>query len=103
MASRKKSTKKGMRASGRSVTLPVAQFRSMILSKLRSDVEIRRAAFEAAKSMNIKDLGNMTYWQKGYWQKPYWKKGRDMMVADPVINPAPLALGGAVARKNRSK
>jgi len=90
---KKPAKKSGSAAASRSITLKPEQFRSMILDKLRMDIDAKRAAYEQAKKIPVKDLGNMSYWKMKYWKMKYWKMGAEVTdPAGPVINPVtPLA------------
>jgi hypothetical protein len=98
MAIRKKSAKKGLGGT-RSVTLKPEQFRSMILDKLRLDIDAKRAAYEQAKKLRFSDLGTMSYYKMKYWKMKYWKKGVEMMAGQDVINP----VRSLAARRMRKK
>ena len=100
MAKRKTSTS-AKASSSRGVNLKAEQFRSMILDKLRLDIDSKRAALDQALKLSAKDLANMSYWKMKYWKMKYWKMGHQVLPADQVINPASAAKT-ARARK-RSK
>ena len=101
MARSKKPAKKRA-SSSRNVTLAPDKFRSLVLDKLRADIEVKRAALELAKRIPIKDLGSMGYWMKAYWMKAYWKMRSQDFGIDEVINPVmPIVGAVAAARKKR--
>src|SRR6187431_3151184 len=93
---KKPARKKSASGGSRTIVLKPEQFRSMILDKLRLDIDAKRAAYEQAKKLAIKDLPNMSY-----YKMHYWKKGAEVLdPSAPVINPAmPVVRPGAVGRK----
>jgi len=98
---KKPARKKSASGGSRTIVLKPEQFRSMILDKLRLDIDAKRAAYEQAKKLAIKDLPNMSYYKMAYWKMHYWKKGAEVLdPSAPVINPAmPVVRAGAVGRK----
>ena len=61
------------------VHINLSQYRSMILSKLRADIEAKQAAYEIAKTASLAVLKDMTYWKMKYWKMKYWKMGSSML------------------------
>jgi hypothetical protein len=57
------------------VKINTSQYRSMILSKLRSDIEAKRSAYEFAAKATPAQLQGMSYWKMAYWKMKYWKMG----------------------------
>lgn len=84
------------------VRLDTEQYRSMILDKLRKDIEIKRSAFDKAIKADLKDLANMSYWKMKYWKMKYWKKGHDFIIEDIVSNPV-MPQVGRVSKKSSIK
>jgi hypothetical protein len=89
---RKRATAKP-RASDKSRDHKIRRYRSMVLEKIRNDIEVKRAALLLVQRVDIPDLGSMGYWKMAYWKMPYWKmpywkSGADMFGVDEVINPA---------------
>jgi hypothetical protein len=75
------------------VKINVSQYRSMILSKLRADIDAKRAAYEFAQTATPAGLEGMAYWKMAYWKMKYWKMG-SLDPAGAVINPPPEAIQG---------
>ncbi len=93
MARAKKRTSSTKRPSSKDRDAKIQRFRSMVLEKIRNDIEVKRAAIKLVQRIDIPDLGatgywKMAYWKMKYWKMPYWKSGADMFGIDQVINPA---------------
>jgi hypothetical protein len=93
-------SKKPATKSAGSVRLSHDQYRSLILDKLRHDIDAKRAAYEKVLTATPADLGSMAYYKMKYWQMKYWKKGADIIDVNIAVNPAmPVAKVAANAAK----
>jgi hypothetical protein len=80
-------TKAATKVDKESVTLKSEQYRSMILAKLRSDIDAKQALHAAASVAGIEDLSRMSYYKMKYYKMKYWKMGHqqiDDILSDPV-------------------
>ncbi len=78
------------------VHIGASLFRSLILDKLRAEIEAKRCELTLAKR-EAEDLAHQldrdalggagSYWKMAYWKMPYWKMGRHQLTGDVVINP----------------
>lgn len=98
MARTKKRVSTKPRVSDKARDAKIKKYRSMVLDKIRNDIEVKRAAIQIVQKFDIPDLGNKGYWKSAYWKMKYWKmkywkSGAEMFGIDEVINPAT----GAVA------
>jgi hypothetical protein len=57
------------------VKVNLSEYRSMILTKLRTDIEAKHALYESAKTADLSALKDMSYWKMAYWKMAYWKMG----------------------------
>lgn len=93
MARSKKTTSTTPRVSDKARDSKIKKYRSMVLDKIRNDIDVKRAAVQIVQKFDIPDLGNKGYWKSAYWKMkywkmPYWKAGADMFGIDEVIDPA---------------
>lgn len=100
MARAKKKVSAKPRVSDKARDAKIKNYRSMVLDKIRNDIEIKRAALQIVRKFDIPDLGSQGYWKSAYWKMkywkmPYWKAGADMLGIDEVINPATGAVAPA--------
>lgn len=78
------------------VHISASLYRSLILDKLRAEIEAKRAELTLAKR-EAEDLAHQldpdalggagAYWKMPYWKMPYWKGGSKQLPGDIVINP----------------
>jgi|HubBroStandDraft_5_1064220.scaffolds.fasta_scaffold740054_1 hypothetical protein len=111
MARAKKRASAKPRTSDKARDTKIRRYRSMVLEKIRNDIEVKRAAIQVVQHVDIPDLGNMGYWKMAYWKMPYWKMpywkaGADLFGIDEVINPAtgivvPAALQAKLKKRRK--
>lgn len=70
------------------VAVNASQYRSMILAKLRADIEAKQAAYKAASVASVADLSSMSYWKMAYYKMKYWKMGK-IDLPTIAVDPAP--------------
>ena len=69
------------------VQLETSLYRTLILDKIRAEIQAKRAALEIAKTADPRDLANLAYWKMKYWKMKYWKMGIEINPGGDVINP----------------
>ncbi len=88
MAGKRKSASGRKTTSAKKLQIGTEQYRSMILGKLRTEIDTRRAKLELAAKMDAVSLANMAYWKMGYWKMKYWKMGHEWDPMEAVVLPA---------------
>jgi hypothetical protein len=72
----------------KTVTVNAEHYRSLVLSKLRAEIDAKRAAFQIASQLDPAAIAGMGYWKAKYWKMKYWKSGGGVIdLGEEVINP----------------
>ncbi|CAN7275684.1 hypothetical protein LJR225_001374 [Phenylobacterium sp. LjRoot225] len=72
----------------KTVTVDAEHYRSLVLAKLRAEIDSKRAAYKLATHIDPASIAGMGYWKMKYWKMKYWKMGATIEMGDEVINPA---------------
>lgn len=80
------------------IAISAEKYRSLILDKMRAQIEAQRLQYDLAKRVSIAELASKGYWKMKYWKMKYWKSGSQEIGQD-VINPAAGAFNKAKASK----
>jgi hypothetical protein len=80
-------------SSKQKVTVDADHYRSLILGKLRADIDAKRAILEAAAVVDIGKLQGMGYYKMKYWRMKYYKMHGSQEFGEEVVNPVIGATG----------
>jgi len=64
-----------------------AHYRSLVLEKLRAEINAKRARYDMTQNAPLEALNNMSYWKMAYYKMKYWKAGHLENAGDRVVDP----------------